>query len=337
METTSDSGAVIGVDLGGTKLMAGLFDASDQLVARSRVEVVGLDGDQVVSELVDVVMDLVSRADLPVHAAGFGIPSTIDQRTGMVVQAANLPIADIPLRDILRERTGIEAFLDNDANVAALAEQRQGVGAGRTDDLLMVTLGTGFGGGIVAGGRILRGAIGAGAELGHMTIDYDGPPCVAPNCPGVGCIETFASGSALARDAAAYAAANPDSPLGRAVAAGEPARGETVLRLATAGDASCVALLERLGERLGVALASLVNIFNPGVIAVGGGLTPALGLVLPPARRLLVERALRPGNEYVEVVEASFGPDAGMVGAALMARDGLRDGAGERSGDAVGA
>jgi glucokinase len=192
----------------------------------------------------------------------------------------------------------------------------------------MVTLGTGFGGGIIAGGRIVRGAIGAGAELGHMSIDCDGPPCVAPNCPGVGCVETFVSGSALARDAAAYAAANPESPLGRAVASGEPARGETVFGLAQQGDAACTAMLERLGEKLGVALANFVNIFNPGMIAVGGGLTPVLDIVLPAARRVMVERALPPGNEFVDVVPARFGPDAGMVGAALMARDGLVDRAG---------
>jgi len=325
MEATRATGAVIGVDLGGTKLMGGLFGPDDRLVSRERIEVAGLDSDGLVDALAEMVTTLAAQSDEPVVAAGFGIPTTIDQRTGVAVVAANLPIANLPLRDLLRERTGIEVFLDNDANVAALAEQRRGAGAGVTDDLLMVTLGTGFGGGIVAGGRILRGAIGAGAELGHMSIDYDGPPCVAPNCPGIGCIETFASGSALARDAAAYAQANPDSPLGRAVAGGEPARGETVLRLAHEGDASCVALLERLGERLGVALANLTNIFNPGIIAVGGGLTPALDVILPAARRLLVERALAPGNRYVEVVPAQFGADAGMVGAALMARDGLRD------------
>lgn len=332
METSSAAGAVVGVDLGGTKLMAGLFDGDGELVSRTRVEVVGFDSDRLVDELVATVNELVDQSRVPVLAVGFGVPTTIDQRTGTAVVAANLPIADLPLRDILRERTGLAAFVDNDANVAALAEQRFGAGAGRTDDLLMVTLGTGFGGGIIAGGRIVRGAIGAGAELGHMSIDYDGPPCVAPNCPGVGCIETFVSGSALARDAAAYAAANPDSPLGRAVATGKPARGETVLALARAGDAGCVAMLERLGERLGVALANFVNIFNPGIIALGGGLTPALDIVLPIAHRLLVERALPPGNRYVEVVPAQFGPDAGMVGAALMARDGLAD-LDERSDD----
>ncbi len=318
-------GAVIGVDLGGTKLMAGLFDADDRLVARERVEVVGFDTQRLVDSLVGTVNSLAERAEETVDAVGFGVPTTIDQRTGTAVMAANLPIADLPIRDLLNERTGLAAFVDNDANVAALAEQRLGAGAGVTDDLIMVTLGTGFGGGIIAGGRIVRGAIGAGAELGHMSIDHDGPPCVAPNCPGVGCIETFASGSALARDAAAYAAANPESPLGRAVAAGEPARGETVCGLAQQGDAACTAMLERLGEKLGVALANFVNIFNPGLIAVGGGLTPVLDIVLPSAQRVVVERALAPGNEYVQIVPATFGPDAGMVGAALMARDGLAD------------
>jgi glucokinase len=318
-------GAVIGVDLGGTKLMAGLFNSSDELVARERVEVVGLDSNHVVGVLADTVNDLRERSSEPVLAVGFGIPSTIDQRTGTVVVSANLPIANLPLRALLQERTGLDVYMDNDANVAALAEQRLGAGAGVTEDLIMVTLGTGFGGGIIAGGRIVRGAIGAGAELGHMSIDYDGPPCVAPNCPGIGCIETFVSGSALARDAAAYASANPDSPLGKAVLAGEPARGETVLRLANEGDAACVALLERMGERLGVALANFVNMFNPGMIALGGGLTPALDIVLPAARRVMEHRALPPGNTFAQVVPAKYGPDAGMVGAALMARDGVRD------------
>lgn len=325
MEPSAPTGAVIGVDLGGTKLMAGLFDGGDSLLSRERVEVGGLDSNRLVDALVSTVGGLVDASEHPVGAVGFGIPTTIDQRTGTAVVAANLPIANLPLRDILRERTGLEVFLDNDANVAALAEQRLGAGAGVTDNLLMITLGTGFGGGVIIDGRIMRGAIGAGAELGHMSIDFDGPPCVAPNCPGIGCIETFVSGSALARDAAAYAAVNPKSALGIAVFNGEPARGETVLRLAKDGDQACIALLEQLGERLGVALANFVNVFNPGMITIGGGITPALDIILPIAQKVMLERSLAPGNSFVEVVPARFGPDAGMVGAALMARDGLLD------------
>jgi len=325
MEAIPESHAVIGVDLGGTKLLAGAFDADSRELARERVEIGGLDSGELVEALVGVVERLADAAGVPIVAAGFGIPTTIDQRTGTAVVAANLPIKDLPLRDILRERTGMDVFLDNDGNVAALAEQRLGVGAGVADDLLMVTLGTGFGGGIIAGGRIQRGAIGAGAEMGHMSIDFDGPTCAAPNCPGIGCIEAFVGGNAMMRTVREFVDEHPDSALATAVAAGAPAAGETVVRLAGDGDADCVAILERFGFHLGVALASFVNIFNPRMIAVGGGMTPALPIALPVARSVVLERALAPGNEFVEIVEASFGPDAGMVGAALMARDGLRE------------
>jgi glucokinase len=326
METPPINGDVIGIDLGGTKLMAGRFDSANELVARERIEVGGLDSDALVDALIDVVKRLEAVSDgEPVRGVGCGIPTTIDQRTGTAVLAANLPIADLPLRDIVQARTGVDVFLDNDANVAALAEQRLGAGAGSTDDLIMVTLGTGFGGGIIAGGRIVRGAIGAGAELGHMSIDFDGPPCVAPNCPGIGCIETFVSGNALAREARLLVEREPDGALAQRVAAGEPARGETVLAAARAGDSSSLEIIEQLGYRLGVGLANFVNIFNPGMIAVGGGLTPALDIVLPVARRVVVERALAPGNRFVKVVPAAYGEDAGMVGAALMARDGIAE------------
>lgn len=323
MEATQYSSHVIGLDLGGTKMVAGLFDGAGKELARERIEVAGMDQNDLVEGIVGIVERLKAQSSEPVEAAGFGVPTTFDQRTGMAVQAANLPIANLPLRDILTERTGLEIFLDNDANVAALAEQRQGVGAGETDDLLMITLGTGFGGGIIANGQIVRGAIGAGAELGHVSIAFDGPRCISPNCPGIGCVETYVGGNALARDARELVEAEPDGALARAVAAGKPATGATVYELAKEGDEACTAIFTRMGERLGAALASFVNTFNPGIIAVGGGLTPSLEFILPPARAIMLERALSPGNEYVRIVEASFGPDAGMVGAALMARDGL--------------
>lgn len=325
MEAIPETATVIGADLGGTKLAAGLFRLDGGEIARERVEVGELDQDGLVDALVGIVERLAAKSEGPVLGAGFGIPTTFDQRTGVAVQAANLPIADLSLRDILRERTGLAIHLDNDANVAALAEQRRGAGAGVTDDLVMVTLGTGFGGGIVVGGRIMRGAIGAGAELGHVSIAFDGLACIAPNCPGIGCAETYVSGTALRRDARELAAAEPDGALAAAVASGKPAAGETVVELAREGDASCIALLERMGRRLGFALVGIVNTFNPGMIAVGGGLTPALDFLLPVARDVVRDHGLKPANDYVQIVEASFGPDAGMVGAALMARDGALD------------
>lgn len=324
MSSEQSAGAVIGLDLGGTKLMAGLFNENDDLVAKEYVLVSSLSSDDLLETLAATVQKLANGSDLPVVAAGYGLPATIDQRTGTAVVAANLPIKDLAIRDELARRTGLPTFIDNDANVAALAEQRKGAGAGSVENLIMVTLGTGFGGGIIIDGRVMNGAIGAGAELGHMTIDKDGPACVAPNCPGYGCIETFCSGSALARDVRNFVEANPDSPLAASVAAGAPAKGELVVQHAHEGDPDAIELLKTMGRNLGVAIANLTNIFNPEMVTLGGGLLAAKQWILPVATAAVRELALPPGNEFVHIVPAVFGPDAGMVGAALLARDGVR-------------
>lgn len=318
------NGYVIGLDLGGTKLMAGLFNEQNDLVAKEYVLVNSMTSEDLLETLASTVQKLTHKADGPVLAAGYGIPTTIDQRTGTAVVAANLPIKGLAIRDELARRTGLPTFIDNDANVAALAEQRRGAGAGSVEHLIMVTLGTGFGGGVIIDGQIMGGAIGAGAELGHMTIDFDGPPCVAPNCPGIGCIETFCSGSALARDVRNWIEEHPNSPLAASVREGAPAKGELVVQHAHDGDPDAIALLKQMGERLGVALASLVNIFNPEMICLGGGLLAAKTWILPVAIEVVRERALPPGNEMVHIVPAVFGPDAGMVGAGILARDGVR-------------
>ena len=169
-----------------------------------------------------------------VLAAGLGIPATIDRERGVAINAVNLEITDVPLRDIMRERLGIPVFLDNDANCAALAEYLYGAGKG-ANDLVMLTLGTGIGGGLVLGGEIYRGSTGAGAELGHMVIDENGPPCQG-TCPNHGCLETYASGTALAREGTAAAGREPDSALGLALAKGEGVSGKTVTEAAIAGD-----------------------------------------------------------------------------------------------------
>lgn len=320
------NGAVIGIDLGGTKLLAGLFNSEDVLVERDYVLVSSLSADDLLETLAGTVRKLAKDSPEPVLAVGYGLPATIDQRTGTAVAAANLPIRDLAIRDELQRRTGLPAFIENDANVAALAEQRKGAGAGSVDDMIMVTLGTGFGGGIIINGRIMNGAIGAGAELGHMSIDRNGPPCTAPNCPGIGCIEGFCSGSALARDLRAFIERHPESPLAVSVRDGAPAKGELVVQHAMDGDPDAAGLLARMGENLGVALANLVNIFNPEMICLGGGLLPALQWVLPVATEIVRSRALPPNNEFVHIVPAVFGSDAGMVGAAILAGDGIRRG-----------
>jgi glucokinase len=190
----------------------------------------------------------------------------------------------------------------------------------------MITVGTGIGGGLILGGEVYRGATGAGAELGHTVIQADGPPCQG-NCPNHGCVEALASGTALGREGLAAAESSPDSALGRLLAAGETIDGTAVTEAALGGDETAIGVFELIGSRLGVACASFANIFQPDAIVVGGGVIKAGELLLEPARREVRERALAPMNA-TPVLEATLGNDAGMIGAAAMARIELERGDG---------
>jgi glucokinase len=234
----------------------------------------------------------------------------------MAITAVNLPITDVPIRDLMNERAGVPVYIDNDANVAAFAEFLFGAARGARNAVLL-TLGTGIGGGLIIEGKIYRGSIGAGAELGHMVVDKDGPPCQG-NCPNHGCIEALASGTALGREGREVAAREPDSALGKALAAGEEIDGAFVTRSAQDGDAAAREVLAKIGTNLGVALSNLANIFNPDVIVIGGGVSAAGELLLEPARQELQTRALPPMNR-TPVKVAELGGDAGMIGAAAMA------------------
>ena len=202
-------------------------------------------------------------------AAGLGIPCTIDRERGVAVNAVNLEITDVPIRDIIAERTGLPVFLDNDANVAMLAEHRFGVAKG-TNNALMLTLGTGIGGGVIIDGELYRGTTGAACEPGHMVVDVNGPPCQG-TCPNHGCVETISSGTALAREGAAAAGRHPESALGHAMAHGA-IDGRTVTDAAKEGTRWRSRWSPR-GRYLGVGLASLANIFDPDVLVIGGGVS----------------------------------------------------------------
>jgi glucokinase len=306
----------IGVDLGGTKMLLGVLDSDSRVAWESRERSTGQNEDELVELLVREVGE--ARAARPgVAGVGLGIPATVDHRRGIAVSAVNLPIENLPIRDIALERTGLQTFVDNDANVAALAEHLFGAARG-AENALMLTIGTGIGGGIVIGGEIYRGASGAGAELGHMVIEIDGPRCQG-NCPSHGCLETFASGTALGREGREAAVREPDSALGKLHASGHEIDGKVVTEAALGGDGTAKAVFDLVGSRLGVGLASFANIFEPEVIVVGGGAMAAGDLLLEPARRELAARALPPMNRTA-VVPAELGEDAGMIGAAAMAR-----------------
>jgi glucokinase len=306
----------IGVDLGGTKMLIGVLDADSEVRFESREASTGQTEEQLVELLVREIEE--AREARPgVAAVGLGIPATIDHDRGFAISAVNLPIDNLPIRDLVGERTGLPVFVDNDANVAALAEHLYGAARG-ADNAVMLTLGTGIGGGLILGGEIFRGATGAGAELGHVVIAMDGLPCQG-NCPGHGCVETYASGTALGREARAAAEREPDSALGRMAAEGQTIDGKTVTEAALSGDPTSIGVFDLVGSRLGVALTSFANIFEPEVFVIGGGVMAAGDLLLDPARRELRERALPPMKE-IPVVAAEMGPDAGMIGAAAMAR-----------------
>jgi glucokinase len=304
----------IGVDLGGTKMLVGVVDSERQIHYEGTESSVGLSEDKVVEDLAQELLEA-KEARPDVLAAGLGIPATIDHDKGLAIHAVNLTITDVPIRDLMQERIGLPVFVDNDANVAALAEHLYGAGRG-AQDVVMLTIGTGIGGGLVLGGEVYRGSTGAGAELGHIVIVEDGLPCQG-NCPNHGCVETYASGTAIAREGKAVAEREPDSALGKALAEG-PILGKTVTELALQGDELAAGVVAEAGRHLGTALASLANIFDPDVFVIGGGVSAVGDLLLGPARQELHSRALPPMNR-APVKLAELGPDAGMIGAAAMA------------------
>jgi glucokinase len=307
----------VGVDLGGTKVLVGVIGEHRKVLYEDQERSAGQGQDELLETLEREVREAL-EARPNVAAVGLGIPCTIDRERGVAISAVNLPIHNVPIRDRMRERLGMPVFIDNDANVAALAEHRFGAAKGASD-AVMLTIGTGIGGGVIIDGEVYRGATGAASEPGHMVIDFDGPPCQG-NCPNHGCLETFASGTALGREGREAAEGNPESALGRVLAEGGVIDGKAVTDAANDGDTVAVAVVEEAGRRLGAGLSGLANIFEPEVIVIGGGVTKVIGeLMVAPAREELRARALPPMNE-TPVRMADLGTEAGMVGAAEMAR-----------------
>jgi glucokinase len=312
----------IGVDLGGTKLLAGAVDPGLGVHHRTQRTVTGLDQRALLDVAVDAVTEAREAAGAEVEAVGFGIPCLIDQRTGTALMGINTPLADIAFADVMAERLGLPVFVDNDGNLAAIAEHRAGAARGASEAVVL-TIGTGIGGGLILRGEPYRGAIGAAAELGHIVIDFNGPKCQG-NCPNHGCVEAFASGTALAREARRLAAERPESGLAQAQREGRELAGPLVTELAHDGDDAAIEAIELIGSRLGIAIGSLVNIFNPQVVVIGGGVIAAGELLLAPVRAVVAERTLPAVHDQLRIVAARFGVEAGMIGAAALAFDGLK-------------
>jgi len=321
---------MLGADIGGTKVAVAAVDEAGGIHGSIRTRPTDTrDEEALLAGLSAGLRDALADAPGPVLGIGVGCAGTIDWSRGRVVQSPNLPLVDFALVDRLTEALGLPVVLDNDANVATWAEARVGAARGLRQ-VIMLTLGTGVGGGIVLDGRLYRGASGAAGELGHTVVLAGGVPC---HCGRRGCLEMYASGTALERTAHELAAravvdrpaAGPDAaapPYGERLAhlaAAGLLAGEDVGRLAGEGDQAAQDAVAHVGSWLGQGLADLANIFNPEMIVVGGGLSSLGEMLLEPARKVLTACGLAPNKDEARVAVAELGAQAGVVGAALVA------------------
>lgn len=304
----------IGVDVGGTKIAAGVVTPGGEILKEVRYPSAG-PRERLLSSIARAVNEV--RNGFDVDGVCLAVPGTVSTKENKIIAAPNLhSIEGVPLKEELEERTGLSTIVENDANAAAWGEFRFGAGSEATH-LVFITLGTGVGGGVISHGILLRGAQGAGGEMGHITIQATGPRC---GCGNHGCLEALASGTAIARRAREVASEKPTSALGQ-LAMERTVLGEDVAELAEQGDEAALEVLRETGVWLGIGLAGFVNVFNPEVIAVGGGAARAGDLILGPARHEVRLRAMSPGRDLVEIKPATLGARSGVLGAAALARD----------------
>ena len=294
-----DGNRVIGVDLGGTKILAGVVDDRGQVERRREYPTPTASQDELLAGLDAAIEELLTD---DIAALGFGLPSPIDQKAGRALQAVNIPLDEsVDFRGRMRERFGLPVGIENDANAAAYAEFRFGA-ARDVETMVMLTLGTGCGGGAVVDGKLFRGW----AEFGHMVIVHDGIPCQG-TCTGRGHLEPYVTGVAATKLAQAE--------FGPAVDA------HRLVRLANEGEQRAVEILDGIGRHLGSGIGTLVNIFNPELVVIGGGFAAAGDFVLEPAREVMRREALARVGYRIPIVRAELGTAAGLIGAGLVALD----------------
>jgi glucokinase len=304
----------IGVDVGGTKIAAGVVTPEGKILKETRYPT-PTSSRRLVENITQAVLEVSEGYE--VGGVCLAVAGLLLAQENKIIFSPNLrAVEGIPLKEELEPRIGLPLTVENDANAAAWGEFRFGAGS-EVDHLVFVALGTGIGGGVISHGVLLRGAQGAGGELGHVTIQAAGPRCA---CGNRGCLEALASGTAIGRRAREVASEKPRSALGR-LAAERRVLGEDVTTLARKGDEAALAVLEETGAWLGIGLAGFVNIFNPEVVAVGGGVMAAGELLLKAARREVHLRARPPSRDLVEIKVATLGPESGVLGAAALARN----------------
>jgi|Deesub1362B_J571_1020462.scaffolds.fasta_scaffold01435_6 glucokinase len=311
---------VIGIDLGGTNLKSGLISRDGKLEhLHYQPAEAGKGPKQVIENLLKAIEHQLNKHDGEIRGIGIGAAGQVDFKTGVVIDPPNFPDwHEEPLGDIVREKFGLPTFVDNDANVAALAEQA--FGAGRdSDNFILVTLGTGVGSGLVLNGRLFHGAAGAAGEFGHTTIQFDGPVC---NCGNRGCIERYVGARWIVERAMDALPHYPESILNQRAEEG-PLTPKVISETAKEGDALARRVLEEVGTFLGIALASVLNLLNLDLVIIGGGVSNAGDLLFKPVERAIRRHAMSVPAATVRVRRAQMGEHAGIIGAGQLAFEGL--------------
>jgi glucokinase len=317
METVRDR-PVLAIDIGGTKFVAAVVSAAGEIISRQYKLTLADEGPEaVVGRLLETIRDLVRDAASAPSTIAIAAAGAIDSNSGTVTSSPNLPgWHDVPLRETVHKATGMRTILLNDASAAALGEHAFGAGRG-VSHLVYITVSTGIGGGIIVDGKLYGGACGAAGEIGHTTIDVNGPHC---SCGNVGCLEMLASGKAIAREAQRLISGGARSCI-LELAEGElqNVTAQTVSAAAQRGDATARAVVAKAAAYLGVGLVNLVNIFNPEMIIVGGGVAKMGDSLLDGARKVVAERAFQLPARAVRIVPSELGDNAGILGAVAFA------------------
>lgn len=308
---------VVGIDLGGTQLRVAVADDRGRLRTIVREPTEARRGRRhVIDRIVAAVARALEQDGTPrthIAALGIGLPGPVDPAAGLVISPANLPgFRNVPLNRILTRETKIRSFLHHDAHLAALGEHRRGAGRGASE-LIYVTVSTGIGAGLILGNQLYAGAHGSAGEVGHIVVQPGGPRC---RCGNNGCVEAIASGTGIAQAAARLAPENPDSLL-HGMAAPSPI---DVVRAARQGDELAASILDTAGQYLGIALGTLVNLFDPQVIVLGGSVLKSGGLLLRPMRRAMIASSWAASRKGLRIVRPALGDDVGLIGAVEFAR-----------------
>ena len=310
----------IGIDLGGTNIVAGVVDENYKIISEGKRKVAGRNtAEEIIDGMADAAKEAVENAGLglkDIKAVGVGSPGSVNPYDGIVYTSNNLPFANLPMRKMLSERLGgLPIYMDNDANAAAYGEMVAGAGKG-TKNFAAITLGTGVGGGVVVEGKMVVGFNCAGGEIGHIVVMMDGEPC---SCGRKGCFEAYASVTALIRQTKAAMLANKDSKMWEIAGSIDGVDGRTSFDAMRAGDAAAKAVVDKYCEYVACGLTNVINIFQPEVACIGGGISKEGETLIAPVRKYVEHfRYSKNAPAQTEIKAAELGNDAGIIGAAYL-------------------